>query len=101
MQNTNHDLSANVAKLNLNNLIELAQMAAGAAKVACERELSGLQHTLLYNKEGNKESVARYDAQNLAKAAHLASIAFENLFYLTEAKERDEIVVIKNELMGK
>jgi hypothetical protein len=91
MNKTKHDLSAGIAKLSLNSLIELANIASGQAKVNCERELSALQHTLLYGKD---KAQAKYDARNLATAANSAAIAFENLHYLIEAKERNEVIVV-------
>ena len=95
MNNTKHDLSANAAKLNLNDLITLAQSAAGLAKVECERELGELQRILAYVQgEKQKYNGAKYAANRLAHVAKHAAMAFETLHYLVEAKDREDIKVI-------
>lgn len=90
---TKHDLSAGVATLNLDNLIEVAQIAAGLAKTNVERELGNLQNNTLYHRARTDRHMI--DARNLADAANAAQIAFENLHYLIEAKNRDTVNVIK------
>ena len=89
---TSHDLSAGVASLNLNNLIELANIACGQAKTECERALSELQNCLVYSVD-QKIRGAMYASARLRDAGKAAAIAFENLHYLTEAKTREEILI--------
>ena len=79
---TNHDLSAGIAKLNLNDLIRLANVACGQAKTECERALGELQNCLVYGEPKNRERNAMYASNRLKEAGEKVSIAFENLNYL-------------------
>ena len=91
MNITKHNLSAGTAKLNLDNLIQLAEVASGLSKVECEREISKLQSASF---SGHLWE-AKHAAINLASAANSAAIAFESLCVLKESKNREEIIVVK------
>lgn len=92
MNTTKHDLSAGTAKLNLNNLITLANAAVGFTKVQCERALNRLQYASIAS-DVHEMMCASAD---LADAATACQAACENLHYLAESKTRDEINVIKD-----
>ena len=96
MNNTKHDLSANIAKLNLDEMISAAYAGVFACKTAVERGLSTLQNEAFHTKEekdririmNNNANYLAEDAARLAKTTNL-------LHFLFECKTREEIEIVK------
>lgn len=98
MNTTKHDLSANKAILNLDNLIRLAEIAAGLAQTNIERALGDLQNLRAYGGgNDNQTSDMMYASRRLADAARAAEFAFENLYYLKNSLNREEKVIAVNQ----
>ena len=95
MINTKHDLSADIAKLNLNELIKVAQIAVGRSRWDCEQALSKLQANQLYsnpNKCDRTYQIASA-AKDLAEASRDLAEATNTLHYLLNAEDREKIAV--------
>jgi hypothetical protein len=88
MFNTKHDLCANTAKLNLNELQNSLLIARGLARTECERALGEIQM--------GSDKGRMHGATRLAEAASALEKISISLHYLNEAQTRDEIVIIKD-----
>jgi hypothetical protein len=91
MNKTKHDLSAGIAKLDLNDLIFLSLNSIGLAKTECERELGALQRASFNNEQKNM----MYASRNLAEASAKCALACENHHFLIESISRETIKIIK------
>jgi hypothetical protein len=101
MITTKHDLCANTAKLNLNELIETAKIAVSRSRWDCEKALRNVQERQLENSsDGNFDKWrASYHvasaACELAESAKALASATNTLHYLLNAQDREIIIVDK------
>jgi hypothetical protein len=87
---TKHDLSSGTAKINLTELKSALLFGGRHAQNECERALSDLQ-----NSRTLRERL--YATRNLNEASTALAKISTSLYYLDEAKKRDEIVIDKEE----
>jgi len=102
MIKTSHDLCANTAKLNLNELIETAKIAVAYSRHNCERKLQEIQEAqnVVADKWPDKWRASyaiANAAHDLVMAATDLSKATNSLHYLLNAQDREEIKVDKGE----
>jgi hypothetical protein len=95
MITTKHDLCANTAKLNLNELIETARIAVSRSKWDCEtalREVQENQFSSVTDKWRHSYHIASAACQLMESSKALAT-ATNTLHYLLNAQDREEIVI--------
>jgi hypothetical protein len=95
MITTKHDLCANTAKLNLNELIKTAEIAVSLSRWDCERYLRDVQDKQLENNpdKWRKTYGVASSACLLAETANKLAMATNTLHYLLSAQDRGEIVI--------
>lgn len=90
-QSQNHELSFNKSELNLNLLIQTAEIAVYSSRVECEREIGKFQNASF----GSQVNQMKNSAASLASAASNLSKAMNTLHALVESKTRDNVIIIK------
>jgi hypothetical protein len=98
MIKTSHDLCANTAKLNLNELIKTAEIAVARSRWDCEQALQQVQIQQVYsNKDKWQQTYAVANAaHDLSRAANDLAQAANTLHYLLHAQDREKITVEKS-----
>ncbi len=99
MITTKHDLCANTAKLNLNELIETAKIAVSRSRWDCEKSLREVQEKQM---EQNPDKWRRSyhvasAACELAESAKALATATNTLHYLLNAEDREIVLVDKKQ----
>lgn len=97
MITTKHDLCANTAKLNLNELIEVARIATARCRWDCEQSLGALQErqsTVNPDKWRHSYHIAA-SACDLADSAKALATATNTLHYLLNAEDREIVLIDK------
>ena len=90
----NHDLSANVVKLDYNALLITAEIATYWTRVEIERKLQTIQDAHIYNRKDNPYSIVTYAAQDLVKLSEHLAIAAETAEALNAMKIRSELEIL-------
>ena len=95
MITTKHDLCANTAKLNLNELIKTAQIAVARCRWDCEQAMNDVQNKQLScNPDKWRQSYGiACAAHTLSQAATDLAQATNTLHYLVNAEDREIIEV--------
>lgn len=86
----NHDLSANIVKLDYNALLSVAKIAWGEAKAGVERALQEIQTVPIY--KPNKSLVLT--AKTLVQHAHQLALAIETVEALEGMRTRSELEIL-------
>ena len=97
MIKTSHDLCANTAKLNLNELIKTAEIAVARCRWDCEQAMQNVQIKQMENNpdKWRKSYHVASAAEQLALAGNDLAQATNTLHYLLNAQDREEITVVK------
>ncbi len=86
--NTKHDLDAQTAKLNLDEIEQAIQIGAAFARVACERGLSTIQNANTLSERMNA-------ANRLSEAANAFKQIVTTQYYIRESRGREKIELIR------
>lgn len=97
MITTKHDLCANTAKLNLNELIEVSRIATARCRWDCEKSLRDVQEMqLTHNPDKWRHSYHVASAAcDLAESAKALATATNTLHYLLNAEDREIVLIDK------
>lgn len=85
-----NDLSAETAKIDMQELLTMAKQSVMTSRVLVEREIGKLQNSCFAN---NMRDMAN-DSRNLAEWSATLARACESLHLLNESQTRDEIVFV-------
>ena len=88
-----NDLCANTARIDLNSLIKLSEIAVFRSRCDVENSLSAIQHSMFHD---SREKIScAFEAEGLASAAKDLHIGISMQYFLTEAKNREIQTIVK------
>jgi hypothetical protein len=85
-----NDLNAEVAKIDFQELLLLAEQAVGLARTAVERDVNHFQEACFRNKANEMKN----EATQLVEHAQVLKRATETLFMLRESKDRTVLTIV-------
>lgn len=89
-----NDLCAETAKIDLNSLVKLAEIAVFRARCDVENRLQNIQHSNFNDARAKIACVS--DAERLAFAAKDLHTAISMQYLLTEARDtREKVIIVK------
>lgn len=103
MYESKHDLSWNQASLDLETLVKAAEVGAGSAYRALQREMAKYENEFrnhdILTEEGMDRYVAHkyYDSRYILRCAEELTIAAENYHFLYACLKRENITIVRPE----
>ncbi len=93
-----HDISADIVRLNFDQLLRTTQIAVGLSKTECERNLSEIQYASFHGKTVSGQHRGDHSkmlsaAKELARHAEQLAVATDTLDALEYSRTREELVI--------